>query len=87
MNMFHKLFCTCEEASLLSTMKEEGKVGISTRLRLWMHVQVCHFCKIFHLQNQRLNKLVNESKTRQSIVASAEIKNKWKSELISTKQE
>lgn len=87
MNMFHKLFYTCEEASLQSMKKDEGRVGLSTRFRLWMHTQVCHFCKIFHLQNQRLNKLVDESKARQHIVASDEAKNKWKTELSSNKRD
>lgn len=83
--MFHRLFYTCEEASLYTLKKEEGKVSLLTRFRLWMHTQVCHLCKIFHLQNDKLNEMVKSSQANKAIRASEEAKLKWKNELLSNK--
>lgn len=81
--MFHKLFYTCEEASLHEVKREHGKVGLGTKLRLWMHRQMCAFCNLFHQQNQKLNRYVSESDAAQKIVATDEMKDRWRSELSS----
>lgn len=85
--MFHKMFYTCEQASELSIKNEEGKASLGERLRLWVHIQVCGFCKTFAIQNQKLTSYVDEWKGKREMHASKEAKDRWRSELSSAQKE
>lgn len=81
------MFYTCKEASELSIKKEEGRASLGQRLRLWVHIQMCAFCKTFALQNQKLTSYVDELKGKREVSASKEAKDRWRSELSSTQKD
>lgn len=83
--MFHKLFYTCEHASMVAVKKADGASSTLERIRLWVHIQVCEFCKIFELQNRKLNSLVDKEKSElKKVRANAEAKQRWKDALLNT---
>ena len=49
------LMLNCEKATELVIKKEEGKISTINKMRLWMHLQMCKFCKEFENQNTFIN--------------------------------
>ncbi len=47
---------TCKKATLLISMKEEGKLSFTQRLQLRMHLSVCSMCKLFEKQSLFISK-------------------------------
>ena len=45
---------TCKEATLFISKKEEKKLSVSERFKLFIHLLICKFCKFFYRQNQFL---------------------------------
>jgi len=45
----------CEKASELVIKKEENKISTIDKMRLWMHLQMCRFCREFEIQNKFIN--------------------------------
>ena len=58
-----KLRITCKEATYLIVKKEDGKLGLSKRMELFVHLLYCSFCKLFKKQNNILSKAVAGSKS------------------------
>lgn len=79
--VIHKLFYSCEDASLHAVRRSQGKSSMVERMRLWMHLRICDICKLFDQQNQKLDSLVNDSKGAENLKASEEVKAKWKAEI------
>lgn len=78
--IIHKLFYTCEDASMYMIRQEENSLNLIRRFRLWAHTRICVFCKLFEIQNQRLNDFVDRSKSSfrsASLKASPEAREKW----------
>ena len=48
------LMITCKEATLFISKKEEKKLSVSERFKLFIHLLICKFCKFFYRQNQFL---------------------------------
>ncbi len=46
---------SCEKATELVIKKEENKISFIDNIRLWMHLQMCKFCKEFEGQNGFIN--------------------------------
>lgn len=42
---------SCKEASVLIIKKEEGKLAMGDRLRLFFHLMACDICKLFNKQS------------------------------------
>lgn len=45
---------TCKEATLYISKKEEHKLSIAERVKLFMHLLICEFCKLFYKQSRYL---------------------------------
>lgn len=53
--MMSKTFMiTCKEATLYISKKEEHKLSVSERAKLFIHLLICKFCKLFYKQSQYL---------------------------------
>jgi hypothetical protein len=55
MNIIHKTIYTCEEATRLIIKKDEEKLSILQRTKLWLHLAICSACKRFKVQNKWLD--------------------------------
>jgi predicted anti-sigma-YlaC factor YlaD len=47
---------TCKKAVDLISKKEEGKLSVSQRFRLWKHLGECSLCRKFLAQNKLIAK-------------------------------
>lgn len=47
---------TCKKAVDLISRKEEGKLSVSQRFRLWKHLAECSLCRKFSAQNKLIAK-------------------------------
>lgn len=43
---------TCKQATDYISKKEEGKITLQQRYKLWQHLAVCSLCKMFSKQNK-----------------------------------
>jgi hypothetical protein len=55
-----KTMITCKEATDFISRKEEGKLSLTQRLQLRMHLYICSFCKLFYRQNKIIKNRVAE---------------------------
>lgn len=51
---------TCKEATYLHEIKKEGKLTLSQRVGLWVHLLYCNLCRRFVKQTDILSKQVKE---------------------------
>ena len=58
---------TCKEATLSIVKKEEGKINLYDRFRLFIHLVICQFCKLFEKQNKLLSKSLFEQESKESL--------------------
>ena len=58
-----KLMITCKEATMLSVQKAEIKLSFSDRMRLFIHLLVCQYCRLFDKQSKMIDKLLSNWKT------------------------
>ncbi|MFZ1280363.1 MAG: hypothetical protein WAR59_05955 [Ignavibacteriaceae bacterium] len=58
-----KLMITCKEATMLSVQKTEISLSFSDRMRLFMHLLVCQYCRLFNKQNKMIDRLLSNWKT------------------------
>jgi hypothetical protein len=47
---------TCKEAVDLISKKEEGKLSVYQRFKLWKHLEECSLCRRFAGQNKLISK-------------------------------
>lgn len=53
--MMPKIFMiTCREATLYISKKEEHKLPLAERTKLFLHLMICEFCKLFYKQSRYL---------------------------------
>ncbi|MES2621898.1 MAG: hypothetical protein V4615_13695 [Bacteroidota bacterium] len=43
---------SCSEATLAAQKRSEGKLSISDRLGLWLHLAACSLCRLFVKQSE-----------------------------------
>jgi hypothetical protein len=53
--LFKKTVFNCKQATLLSLKKEEGKISISERVKLFYHLLYCSYCRRFVKQSSIIN--------------------------------
>lgn len=41
---------TCKQATEFVIQRQEGKLSLKNRYRLWLHMGICSFCKLFKAQ-------------------------------------
>ncbi|MBK7229913.1 MAG: hypothetical protein IPH97_13835 [Ignavibacteriales bacterium] len=58
-----KLMITCKEATMLSVQKAEITLSFSDRMRLFIHLLVCQYCRLFNKQNKMIDRLLSNWKT------------------------
>ena len=77
------LMISCKEATFLVSQQEEGKLTISKRLKLKLHLAVCKICKLFAEQSSFIARFSSKADAYISgqIILSEEDKQKIKSSL------
>lgn len=55
--LFKKTVFDCKHATLLSLKKEEGKISIIERIKLFYHLLYCGYCKRFVKQSSIINNI------------------------------
>lgn len=55
MYLFKKTVFDCKQATLLSLKKEEGKITIPERVKLFYHLLYCVYCRRFVKQSSVIN--------------------------------
>jgi hypothetical protein len=58
-----KLMITCKEATMLSVQKVEVSLSFSDRFRLFVHLLICQYCRLFDKQNKMIDRLLSNWKT------------------------
>jgi len=58
-----KIMITCKEATMLSVQKAEVKLSFSDRMRLFIHLLICQYCRLFDKQMKMIDKLISNWKT------------------------
>ena len=58
-----KLMITCKEATMLSVQKAEINLSFSDRFRLFIHLIICQYCRLFDKQSKMIDKLISNWKT------------------------
>lgn len=64
MYLFRKVVFNCKQATMLSLKKEEGKISLNERLKLYYHLLFCKVCRNFIRQSHDINhsgKSISES--------------------------
>jgi hypothetical protein len=57
---FKKTVFNCKQATLLSIKKEEGKISIFERVKLFYHLLYCIYCRRFVKQSSIINHIGKE---------------------------
>ncbi len=50
MSAFKFIWLSCEKATFLMSKKEEGKLSVTERIQLKLHLGICDFCSRFQKQ-------------------------------------
>lgn len=58
-----KFIITCKEATMISVKKSEISVSLKDKLRLYMHLIICQYCRLFEKQNKIIDRLLKSWKT------------------------
>lgn len=58
-----KLMISCKEATMLSVQKAEINLSFSDRFRLFIHLIICQYCRLFDKQSKIIDKLISNWKT------------------------
>lgn len=74
-----KLMISCKEATILSIKKAEISVPFYDRLRLFLHLIICQYCRLFEKQNKIIDKLLKNWQTSKKLPESD--KNKLQQEI------
>jgi hypothetical protein len=62
-----KLMITCKEATMLSVQKAEINISLSDRLRLFIHLLICQYCRLFNKQSKMIDKILSNWKTNKTL--------------------
>jgi hypothetical protein len=71
-----KFMITCKEATMIIVKKAELNVTFSERLRLFLHLLICQYCRLFEKQNKIIDNIISNWKTNKKL--SLEQKNELK---------
>lgn len=47
---------TCKQATEFVVQRQEGKLSFKNRYKLWLHIGICGFCKLFKIQSDFIAK-------------------------------
>ena len=63
---------SCKDAVTLILQKEEGKLSLWSKMKLWRHLAICSLCRIFAIQNNLLNEGMKERQGKQLALSDEE---------------
>jgi hypothetical protein len=63
----NKFMISCKEATMIVVKKAEIKVTFSERLKLFFHLIICQYCRLFEKQNKIIDKIVSSWKTNKKL--------------------
>ncbi|MBI2419886.1 MAG: hypothetical protein HYV28_18635 [Ignavibacteriales bacterium] len=61
------LIISCKEATFRLLKHEEFRLSLFALLQLWLHLAVCHWCRLFNKQNKKVNSLLKNIDTTVSL--------------------
>jgi hypothetical protein len=62
-NSSSKFMISCKEATMISVQKTEIGVSLKDRVRLFTHLLICQYCRLFEKQNKIIDKILKNWKT------------------------
>jgi hypothetical protein len=65
--MINKLMITCSDATNYVSKREEGKLSLKLRFRLFLHFLICKYCHLFARQNKLITNKVKHLHTTNSL--------------------
>ncbi|WP_290664587.1 hypothetical protein [Ignavibacterium sp.] len=78
-----KLLISCKEATMLSVQKAEINLSFTDRMRLFIHLLICQYCRLFDKQIKMIDtilstwntnkKLTNDQKTALQAIIDKEL--------------
>ncbi|WP_304131332.1 hypothetical protein [Ignavibacterium album] len=78
-----KLLINCKEATMLSVQKAEINLSFTDRMRLFIHLLICQYCRLFDKQIKMIDtilstwntnkKLTNDQKTALQAIIDKEL--------------
>lgn len=78
-----KLLISCKEATMLSVQKAEITLSFTDRMRLFIHLLICQYCRLFDKQIKMIDtilstwntnkKLTNDQKTALQAIIDKEL--------------
>lgn len=74
-----KLMISCKDATMITIKKAEISVPFYDRLRLFIHLIICQYCRLFEKQNKIIDKLLKNWQTSKRLSESD--KNKLQQEI------
>jgi hypothetical protein len=63
---------SCKDAVTLILQKEERKLSLWSKMKLWRHLAICSLCRIFAIQNNLLNEGMKERQGKQLALSDEE---------------
>lgn len=63
---------SCKEAVHFILKKEEGKLSLVERIRLWQHLAICSLCRVFSVQNKLINEMLHRQREKQHSLSAEE---------------
>jgi hypothetical protein len=63
----NKFMISCKEATMIVVKKAEIKVTFSERLKLFLHLIICQYCRLFEKQNKIIDKIISSWKTNKKL--------------------
>jgi hypothetical protein len=63
----NKFMISCKEATMIVVKKAEIKVTFSEKLKLFLHLIICQYCRLFEKQNKIIDKIVSSWKTNKKL--------------------
>lgn len=65
-----KFFITCLEATQLIVRQEDKMLSLNSHIKLWIHLLLCKWCRLFKLQNAVINHHIPSIKTSETLTES-----------------
>jgi hypothetical protein len=63
----NKFMISCKEATMIVVKKAEIKVTFSEKLKLFLHLIICQYCRLFEKQNKIIDKIISSWKTNKKL--------------------
>lgn len=64
-----KFLISCKEATLISVKKAEINISFYDRIRLYMHLLICQYCRLFEKQNKFIEKIISGWQTNKKLTS------------------